>query len=137
MSESLIRTVRFAICETITRAGLKCEPYEEFTLPRTPVATLLFETASITEWDQKFGWETITYRLRNYHSFGGSARKVDEALDADMRVIINALGEDRTLDGRVVDIKVISVNRYYDVSPAPKYGWGEWLLEVTPYANLG
>jgi len=134
---SVIRDIRRALAETLSNGGLNCEEYEEFTLPRTPCATLMLENARVTEWDQQYGFGSIQFKLRNYHSFGGSARTVDQNLDDDMTTILVLLGADRTLNGRVIDVEITSVNRYYDSAPQPRYGWCEWILEVTPYANRG
>lgn len=134
---NVIQTIRAALAETITRSGINCTEFEEFDLPRTPCATIMLDTGTVNEWDQQYGWKNLQFKVRNYHSFGASARTVDKNLDEDMTTILNALGQDRTLDGRVIDTEILGFNRLYDNNPQPRYAWCEWRIEVTPYANAG
>jgi hypothetical protein len=137
MSNNVIIGIRVALAETITRSGINCTEYEEFDLPRTPCATIQLETGTVNNYDQQYGWKTLIFRVRNYHTFGASSRVLDRNLDEDMTTIIQILGQDRTLNGRVIDTEILSFTRMYDANPQPRYGWCDWRIEVTPYANAG
>jgi hypothetical protein len=136
---SSISVVRTAIATIVTTSGITCYEYEDFELPKMPCATITMTGAQVEErgWTQGFGWGVLEFTLRNYVSLGGNAKTADTLLDGDMVAILTALGDDRTLGGKVTDIRVEQVERFYELAPAPRYAWCEWRLHVQPFPNIG
>ena len=137
---TIIQTARTAIAAAVTAAGLTCHEYEGWDLPTTPpCATLTLDEGDTSEsYDQRFGFRQLTFSLRVYQQLDGGAEQGLAYQDANLHLVLTALGADRTLGGKVTDTEVGKMSTSYERrAGGSTFVVGEFKVMVQPFPNVG
>jgi hypothetical protein len=101
---SIITTVETAIVAALLAEGITCYAFEDEGLDRVPLATLSFQGTDagwLDDVDQWFGAGTVRWVLRYYTSMVEGAKEAQDDLKDGALAIVNAIGQDPTLGGKV------------------------------------
>lgn len=100
-------TCRTALAGAITTAGIACRSYDAWDIGSGLIATLGAASWQLDQdYDQSYGIKSIVFPVLVYQLVDGNAEKSLEYMDANLEVVVNAIGQNRTLGGSVADSTV-------------------------------
>lgn len=132
--------VRSAIATRVATSGLSCYEYDAWDIPSD-----LFVTLGAARWtlrehqDQAYGIRQMTIPVMLYALIDGDAEGSIAAQESALESILNALGADRTLGGKVAYTEPdAEVDQTYLRNPnGQTYSVVTLVLGVVPFSNTG
>jgi len=118
---------------------LTCHSYQENSIPtQLPAADLWLDSVEAEDmFDQKFGFRKLSFTLTVYQSAGPRAQKAQAYQDANLHLVLTALGADRTLGNKVRSCEITGARTYAArvEGSGAAYVVTEVAVVVTPHPN--
>jgi len=95
---------RTAIANAVTSGGLTCRKYDTADVGAGPLATVgAPEWEMVTGPDQRYGIRSVSFLLYVYQQITSDNEVVRGYQDTNFELLVDALGADRTLGGKVTN----------------------------------
>lgn len=135
---TVIHDCRTALANAITAAGITCYTYSTFDLPQNPpLATLTLDGISLARFDQGIGIGVVRLLMETYQLAEGAADIAQQNADADIGIVMSALGSDVTLGGKVVSTEIVDdPEHHFQTRPGGMYSVMTWHVELEPFPNV-
>lgn len=137
-TDGITQACRAAIADAITAAGVTCRKYPAWDIGSGSIATLGTPRWELSDTpDQRYGIRGIIFPIRLYQVIDGSVEKSLEYVDIALQNVLDGLGADRTLGGKVAnsDLESSVTQEHYRESNGAAYTVTTLELAVMPFPN--
>jgi len=132
--------VRAALAAALTDAAVPCLAYDEWDMQSGSMAAVGAATWELADGaDQAYGFRAITLPVMVYQLVDGSASQSLAYQETAFETIVNGLGADRTLGGKVVhcDVEGEASTAYYREPSGQTISVVTVQVRVMPFSNVG
>jgi hypothetical protein len=136
--DGVTQAARAALAATITSGGVTCRPYPSWDVSSGSIATLGSARWELAEGPtQRWGITAIVFPVRIYQVVDASVDKSLEYHDSAFQNVIDGLGADRTLGGKVAwsDVSADAAQEFYREPNGQAYAVISLEVRVAPFAN--
>ena len=137
-TDGITQACRAAVADAVTAGGVTCRKYPAWDIGSGSIATIGTPRWELSEGpDQRYGIRGIIFPIRLYQVIDGSVEKSLEYVDIALQNVIDGLGADRTLGGKVVnsDLGSSITQEHYREANGQAYTVTSLELAVVPFAN--
>lgn len=132
--------VRTYLAAALTTAGVPCLAYDEWDVPLGSMAALGAAAWDLSDGqDQAYGVRSMTVHVLVYQLVDGGASQSIAYQEAALETILDGLGSDRTLGGKVVhsDVGGEAVQSFYREPNGQTISMVSVPVTVFPFAHVG
>jgi hypothetical protein len=136
--DGVTQACRTAIADAITAAGVTCRKYPAWDIGSGSIATLGTPRWELQDgYDQRYGIRAIVFPIRLYQVIDGSVEKSLEYVDIALQNVIDGLGADRTLGGKVANsgLDTSVTQEHYREPNGTAYTVTTLEIAVAPFPN--
>lgn len=137
-TDGVTQAVRTALADAITAGGVTCRKYPSWDIGSGSIATLGAPQWELAETpDQKYGIRAIVIPVRLYQVVDGSIEKSLEYHDIAFQNVLDGLGSNRTLGGKVANSDVLGdvSQEFYREPNGQAYAVISIVVRVMPFPN--
>lgn len=135
--QGVTSVARNALKDVISSTKIKCRSFDTWDGRQQVLATLgVARYVTAEEIDQSYGFQQVIIPVRLYYKVTHNLDKSLEACEKSIEVIIDALGDDRRLGGRVVTSAISEqVNQTVWEAGDMRFIMTEFSVIILPFPN--